>query len=114
MILYQSREGEEGRLNCTSLTVLIYGDLSRDVQVRRNGREHTFLCVCARVCLLFWGGAGLRALQALNQLLLIEDLKNKGLSVWVFEAILDLRGHTHPVPGPLETLRIGPGGDNRF
>ena len=34
-----------------------------------------------------------------NQLILTEGIQMKRSRVWVVKAILDLRGHTNPVPG---------------
>ena len=75
---------------------------------------HTRFSVCVRAWIFYFlGPPDFRALPALNQLLLLEDLKNKVSSVWVFEAILDRRGHTYPIPGPLEPLGRSPRGADR-
>ena len=85
--------------------------MSRDGQVRREGWTRTYSC--ARVELLFVCIAGFRALPSPNQLILPEGIKIKGFCLQVVREILYLQGHTNPVPDPLESLSIGPGGAKR-
>ena len=69
----------------------------------------SFLCACV-VCIFSVEFVGSFALQALDLLLLIEEINRELEIEWDVEEILDRQIHTDPVTGPLRPLNIRPGG----